>query len=67
MLLRILTRIQCFQPFSNRVAFETLLSEWHNLDTQNSPNFWIFKKHGKVRSGTSVFPEPRLIKAGLHN
>jgi len=33
-----------FQPFSSRGTFETLLSVWRNIDTQNSANLRILRE-----------------------
>jgi len=42
-----LNKCSGFQPFSGRGTFETLLSIWRNLGTQNSANFRIITEPSK--------------------
>jgi len=53
---------QCFQPFSSRESFETLLSIWQNRDTHNNANLRILTEHSEEWVEPLGSAEPRLKK-----
>jgi hypothetical protein len=54
------TQISVFQPIPSLGTFETLLSIWQNLNTQNSVNMKILKEPIKEIAEPLGFTKPRL-------
>jgi len=57
---------QGFSTFSSRGTFETILSIWQNLDTQNSTNMSILRKPFQELAEPLGYAELRLKNTDLH-
>jgi len=56
---------QCFSTFSSRETFETIFSNWRNLDTQNSINMMILRELRKKLAVPLGSAESRLKNTAL--